>query len=349
MQIQQFDPASATDADWTALNRFENDFEAELWPDDPPVPVERTIMERTLHSAWIERSVWLARGDNDEILGLGGCGIWNLQHNRHIARVELKVLPAHRRQGLGERLLARIANAAEAAGRTLLLGWAESSLPDGNAFAVGLGAKAGIPNSTNQLDMRDLDAALMRRWIERARERAAGFRVGFWDRAYPDDVMDGMLHMLSAMNDAPHDEEYEEETWSAEDIREWERILQAEGTIRWTAYAQDEATGAYAGYSEMFWRADRPTIAHQGDTAVLPAYRNRGLGRWLKAAMIERVMAERPSVRFVRTGNADANDPMLSINYEMGFRPYRSWTTYMLDVSQALAATKAVAGDGEQR
>ncbi|MFN8473629.1 MAG: GNAT family N-acetyltransferase [Anaerolineae bacterium] len=338
MHIQPFDPATATDADWVALNAFENIIEAEVWPDDPPITVERTIKQRTLHSAWIHRSVWLARSDDGrEVIGLGGCGIWDVQHNRHIARVEMNVLPAYRRQGIGSRLLAHIAEAADAAGRTMLLGWTESNFRDGNAFAQALGAKPGIPNSTNQLDMRDLDPALMRRWVERAQERAAGFRVGFWERVYPDEAMPGVLHMLSAMNDAPRDEDYEEEKWTAEDMREWERILQEEGTIRWTAYAQEIATGAYAGYSEMFWRADRPTIAHQGDTAVLPAYRNLGLGRWLKAAMILRVIAELPEVCFVRTGNADANRPMLSINYEMGFRPYRSWTTYMLEVAAAKA------------
>ncbi|MFN8484600.1 MAG: GNAT family N-acetyltransferase [Anaerolineae bacterium] len=348
MQILPFDPTTATDADWVALNAFENGMAAEMWPDDPPIAVERTITGRTLHSAWIHHSVWLAWSDDRrEVCGLGGVSVWDVQHNRHIARVELNVLPAYRRQGIGSRLLGLIADAAAAAGRTMLLGYTESNLPDGNAFAEALGAKAGIPNSTNQLDMRDLDPALMQRWTERAQARAADFRLGFWERAYPDEAMEGMLRMLGAMNDAPRDEDYEEETWAAEDIREWERILQAEGTIRWTAYAQEAATGAYAGYSEIFWRADRPTIAHQGDTAVLPAYRNRGLGRWLKAAMIERIRAERPEVRFIRTGNADSNQPMLNINYEMGFRPYRSWTTYMLDVSQALAKIEARHRDTE--
>ncbi len=338
MQIQAFDPSTATDTDWTALNTFENQMQAEMWPDDPPMNVERTIKEHTLHFAWIRRSIWLARSDDGrEIIGLAGCTIWDVQHNRHIARVTLNVLPAYRRQGIGTRLLAIIAATAAAAGRTMLMGWAESSLPDGNAFAQTLGAKPGILNIANQLDMRDLDPALMRQWIARAQERASGFRVDFWDNAYPEEAMEGVLRMVSAMNDEPRDEGLEEETWTAEDMREEERILQAEGTIRWTAYAQETATGAYAGYSEIFWRPDRPTLAHQDDTAVLPAYRNLGLGRWLKAVMIERILAERPQVRFVRTWNADVNRPMLNINDEMGFRPYRSWTTYLLDVSHALA------------
>ena len=64
-------------------------------------------------------------------------------------------------------------------------------------------------------------------------------------------------------------------------------------------------------------------------------------------AALAAIRAERPEVRFIRTGNADSNQPMLNINYEMGFRPYRSWTTYMLDVSQALAKIEARHGDTE--
>ncbi len=343
MQIQPFDPSTATEADWAALNAFDNQRQAEFWPDDPSISLERTITNRRLLPAWIERHVWLARSDDGRgVIGLGSISLWDVPHNRHLANIEVSVLPAYRRQAVGAHLLAPIVAAAEAAGRTTIFSWAEKGSRDGNAFALAVGAKPGIPSSTNQLDMRNLDLALMRRWIERAQERAAGFRVGFWDRVYPDEALEGVLRMGSAMNDAPHDEGVEPEHWTAEIVRALEKAFLAEGTIRWTAYVQETATGEYAGYSELFWRADRATIMHQGDTAVLPAYRNLGLGRWLKAAMILRVVAERPEVRYIRTDNADANQPMLSINYEMGFRPYRTWTSYMLDVDVARAYLERV-------
>ena len=57
-------------------------------------------------------------------------------------------------------------------------------------------------------------------------------------------------------------------------------------------------------------------------TGVFPTFRNKGLGRRLKAEMLEKVIADRPQVKYVRTDNADMNAPMMKINSELGFKPY---------------------------
>jgi len=54
---------------------------------------------------------------------------------------------------------------------------------------------------------------------------------------------------------------------------------------------------------------------------VQPNYRGHGLGKWLKAVMLTRVLLEKPDVHYVRTGNAEANVPMLRINHALGFGP----------------------------
>ena len=70
---------------------------------------------------------------------------------------------------------------------------------------------------------------------------------------------------------------------------------------------------------------------------MLPEYRNHGLGRWLKAAMLAKVARERPLVRWVRTDNATTNAPMLKINEELGFRPYRGESVWQVDLEQVRA------------
>jgi mycothiol synthase len=105
------------------------------------------------------------------------------------------------------------------------------------------------------------------------------------------------------------------------------------GATRWTMYVREDATGTLAGYTQVYFRPSRPAVAQQGCTAVWPQYRNHGLGRWLKAAMLAKIRRDRPTVRYVRTDNADMNAPMLKINQELGFRPYCSETLWQVEIA----------------
>jgi hypothetical protein len=53
--------------------------------------------------------------------------------------------------------------------------------------------------------------------------------------------------------------------------------------------------------------------------------------------MIARVLRERAMVRFIRTGNADSNAPMLKINRELGFKPFSANTCWQIDLAQVQA------------
>ena len=137
------------------------------------------------------------------------------------------------------------------------------------------------------------------------------------------------------MNSEPRDNlDIEDFHFSPEHVRQMEQSMVASGTERWTLYAQERSTGAFAGFTEVFWNPNRPTILHQGGTGVMPHYRNHGLGRWLKAAMLEKVLRERPTVKVVRTGNADSNESMLHINYALGFKPYMSECVWQVETAQ---------------
>ena len=107
------------------------------------------------------------------------------------------------------------------------------------------------------------------------------------------------------------------------------------GIERWMMYAREEATGEYAGFTEVFWNGDRPSLLQQGGTGVWARYRNRGLGRWLKAAMLERVLRERPQVRLVRTDNADTNQAMLDINIQLGFKLFMEVTAWQIETEKS--------------
>ena len=57
----------------------------------------------------------------------------------------------------------------------------------------------------------------------------------------------------------------------------------------------------------------------------------------MKAAMLDKVLKERPQVKYVRTGNADTNAAMLKINNELGFKPYMANALWQVEIDRVTA------------
>jgi RimJ/RimL family protein N-acetyltransferase len=200
------------------------------------------------------------------------------------------------------------------------------------------GATVGLETHINQLILAELDLRKIAAWKQLANQLAQDFELGFWDRPYPQETLEQMALIKQAMNQQPLDNlEFEDIQWTPALLQQVDNSMFQRGTGRWTYFARERSTGNLAGFTEIFWLPGKPEIAQQGDTGVLEKYRNRGLGRLLKAVMLEKVLAEKPQVKFVRTTNADLNAPMLKINQELGFHPYRSTRVWQVETEKVLA------------
>lgn len=335
LTLAQFDVDSATDAQWRAINDLFTQTSAESSPDDPAPLLENTI--RTFHNVppIVDLERWFV-WQNKRAVANAVTAVMRTEENQHILNFDLFVLPSWRRRGLGTELLKLAVNRAQEEDRRLLLTNTGSTVPAGEAFCRAMGAQAGLTLSENQLVVAELDHALLQRWLEQASERAGDLQLETYEGPLPDIDLARISAVLEAMNNAPREDlDVEDFYMTPEIMRQLEATLAARNIERWVMAVRDPATGEFAGYTEVFWRPSVPERVGQGDTGVIDAYRNRGIGRWLKAAMLQKIAAERPQVKFVRTGNAASNEPMLKINHELGFRLHKTSKAWQVERTQA--------------
>lgn len=336
IHFARIDIRHADDATYAAFDRFVNLMQAEAQPDDPPVSLAEHRQGWTHIPEFIGLETWTARtSEEGPIIASADLIFPHTPENQHLGQINLGVLPAYRRQGIGRQLLRRICDAAIREQRQMLIADTSERVPAGEAFALSLGAKAGMHSHVNQLKIAELDRGLLHAWLERGSAQAEHFELQFWSGPYPEDQIGKMAKLYEVMNQAPHgDLAVEEQHFTPALLRQIEQSALAAGNQRWTLVVRERGTGALAGFTEVLWNPQRSTILSQADTGVDPCYRNRGLGRWLKAAMLQKVLAELPQVQYVRTANADSNAPMLKINAELGFKPYISRCIWQLDTAQ---------------
>ena len=295
---------------------------AEELPDDPPLIVEDAVRRMRNLPSVTRMHVWVARHGR-RIVAEASLGWAELKSNRKSAGVNVSVEPQLRRRRIGTRLLAFAVARSRQARRPLIFSHSSGRLPAGARFLKRFGFKPALETHLNQLAIDHLDRALLVRWLTAGSESAADYAVEVWDGPVPEQWLGPFADLYGVMNAVPRGElKIEDTVVTPRMIREGETHLFANGSRRVIACARHAPSGVLVGFTELFWNPKRATIVWQQNTGVVEAHRNKGLGRWLKAANMDAMLKMNPAARFVRTGNADSNAPMLAINRQMGFAPF---------------------------
>ncbi|GAA1056990.1 GNAT family N-acetyltransferase [Agromyces luteolus] len=276
-------------------------------------------------------AAWWERGGND-----GGAPMITM----------VGVDPAHRRRGLGGRVLDAVEASARDAGRGSTILISEHRTDDGAGerlrppqggaslpadapsvrFARSRGYELGQLLVASALPVGGLGARF--RDLSRQVDRSDGYRIELWRDRTPEEHLDAFAAARSQMvAEAPSGAvDFPDEHWDAARIIDEEaRAVQA--GRRHLTVAAITPDGEVAGFT-ILTLAPGKRGAYQDDTLVLGPHRGHGLGMRMKLANLVALADAAPERTEVYTWNADENGPMLAINRELGFRPHSIQATW---------------------
>jgi len=239
--------------------------------------------------------------------------------NTHTGWVELTVGPLVRRQGIGRWLFETGVERIRAAGRSL--GIVECfDLPAAVAFAKEMALDRVSEEVQRRQDFRRLDRSRLDRELAAARRHAGGYELVRLPGSTPADMLDDVVEMTAAINDAPIDDfDVEDDVFSPERIRAYEAAEVAQGRRLYRLVARERATGVLAGHTVVAVDQERPGHAEQHDTSVVRAHRGHRLGVLLKIAMVRWLDEVEPQLRVIDTWNAASNAHMIAVNEVLGY------------------------------
>jgi GNAT superfamily N-acetyltransferase len=302
---------------WNAIDR-------ERWPGLPGWQYQELLaMALDTEGAYVRRPL-IARHAG---VVAGVVGLETTRHeNFHLARVDLRVLPEHRRRGVGTALIEAAELMAAAAGRTELAAESETPLRPGyvdcaEPFARHLGFTVVQRTVRRCIDL-PLESAHAATLQRDARATPAGYTLLTFGNHWPDEYLDDRCELGRRMStDIPMGEqELDEQEWDAARVRALEASLVAQNRAKVTTVARHDASGRLVGFTEVAIPLGAPESAWQHDTLVVREHRGHGLGFAMKLANLLAVHERHAEVRRINTGNAEENAPMIAVNEDLGFR-----------------------------
>jgi GNAT superfamily N-acetyltransferase len=314
----------------------------ERWPGLPGWQrVERLAMALDEDGPVVHRAVVARSGAGAGAPGAAAgqvCGIGELQlprrENLDLAEVDVRVLPAFRRMGVGRAIVAALEEIAVVAGRTELTGSDEVPVRPGyldaaQPFARDLGFSAVQQNVRRELQL-PLDPDRVRALREAPKARPVGYTLLTFTDRWPDALVADRCELGRRMStDVPMgDQVLDEEVWDEQRVRQLEAAMAAQNRAKVITAARHDESGRVVGFTELAVPLGAPESVWQHDTLVLREHRGHSLGFAMKVANVLELAERYPAVRRVNTWNAAENEHMIATNEAMGFEVTALSTTW---------------------
>jgi GNAT superfamily N-acetyltransferase len=322
VEVEEVDPRDepAFDA-WFAVMQSTD---AERWPRKPGWQRAERLALALDDGGPEEQRLLVARDGAGAVRGIADIEL-HRRENLELAGVELRVLPAYRRRGVGTNLIAAVEQVVVAAGRTELGGLDETPERADYEDAAGPFARRRGFVPAQEMVRRELRLPLSPRHARALagspKAKPPGYTmITFADR-WPDELIEDRCELGRRMStDIPRGgQELDEEVWDEARVRQVEAALTAQNRAKVIAVARDDNSGRLAGFTEIAVPRGAPESVWQHDTLVKREHRGHGLGFAMKVANLAALERRFGAARRVSTWNAAENAPMIAVNDEMGF------------------------------
>ena len=334
---QQMDPVTADRDTWKRYHELRRLRHVESRPDDPfqPDDVVEVRMKRAdpfdfhLYYEISRDGVALSSFYGETVTPANA----EYESNKHLFWVGAYVRPEARRQGIATKWLPVLVRLMKSHGCTKVGMSAEQE--SGHAFLKWLGAEPVLTEIESRLKLSEVDWPMLERWVEEGPKRSPGTKLEIYDGPLPESMWADYAAQRSALlNTIPFEGlEIGEIIITTERMREWYERVKLTGEVPHDVVTR-EPDGVISGMTDVSWAPYRRTLIEQQFTGVLPSARGRGIGKWIKAAMLLHIRELYPDAEWVVTDNARSNDPMLHINRRLGFKPYRTSVEYQMTRDQ---------------
>jgi GNAT superfamily N-acetyltransferase len=253
--------------------------------------------------------------------------------NKHLFWIDGYVRPDSRRKHIAALWLPVIAGLMDRHGCTVV--GMSSDEESGHAFLEWLGAERKLTEIESRLRLSEVDWPMLERWTQEGAQRSVQTRLEIYDGRLPDAMLRDFAPQLTALLNTIPLESLDIGTIvvTPERIKDWYERQALSGEVMHTVLTR-EPEGLISGMTDISWAPYRRSLLYQQFTGVRPDARGRGLGKWIKAAMLLHIRETYPDAQWVVTDNAHSNGPMLTINRAIGFKPYRTRVEYQMTRQQ---------------
>jgi mycothiol synthase len=263
------------------------------------------------------------------------------ESNKHLMWVDFYVRREYRRRRIGASWLPVILELMDSHGCTTVGMGAEDE--SGHSFLKWAGAEGKMTGAENRLRIADVDWAMVQRWVKEGSKRSPATKLEIYDGPLPEAMWADYTPQLSTMlNTMPWEGlDHGQIIVTPDQMRDFYERMEL-GQERLHTVLTREPDGTMSAITDVSWAPHRKTIVYQRFTGVLPSARGRGLGKWVKAAMLLHLRELYPDFQWVSTDNAGSNAPMLAINKKLGFRQYRAGTEYQMTRDQLAVRVRSL-------